>query len=232
VQHAAMHAHPHQPQSAMSPQDQQQMYEQQQQYYAYHQQQHDLAQTGQQQQQQGDAPPAELSSLQYAQLQQLQFQAMQWQYLQQLQQQQLYLQQQQQQGQFDPNAGGAQAAGGAQQYRSAYQSYGAYPTTQQQQPTTDPSQQQLVALDANGQSVQPASDQVQTNADGTVSSPGRSRYHNDQHAPSVDPNAWNGSVAYPSKSNPDRYIAHRNYFSKIPPVIKSVRHLHTHIRAT
>jgi hypothetical protein len=197
--------------------------------YQQQQQQQQHWQQWQQQmmQQQAPAPTgpdgqADLSSIQYAQLQQLQFQAMQWQYLQQLQQHQAYLQQQQQGGSpgpFDPTTGQTAAAGGQQRYRSQYAGgYGAYPQQQQQQ------------VDENGQPLpadqpQPAENQEPLlNPDGSpnvnaVQPPARTRYHNDQHAPSVDPNAWNASISYASKSNPDRYLSHRNYFSHIPPVI-------------
>lgn len=165
---------------------------------------------------------AELSSLQYAQLQQLQYQQMQWQYLQQLQQQQMYLQQHQQTaapGQFDPLAAAPQQAAGASQYRSAYQSYGDYSQA------IDPNQQQLVAVDAQGRlvpvdpyrQVAPASGVVDTTAAGAVT--GRDR----APPPAVDTNGWDGAITYPSKCNTDRYLTHRKYFSNIPPVIKSVR---------
>ena len=217
--------------------DQQQLQQQQQQYASMMAAQQAQAQM----QMQATAPmvesgsggPPPLSALQQQQLQQLQFQQMQWQYLQQMQMQQHYLQQQQQQQQaqgatFNPADGGVAQSTGASRYRSAYQSYGNYPSDDQQQQQP---QQQMVQLDSSGNplggtlpplpdnrlSSEQRGDGLTTQHSGSGSVRARK-----SHEPSVDPNAWNSSIAYPSKSNPDRYLAHRSFFSDIPPVVKSV----------
>lgn len=218
--------------------DQQQLQQQQQQYAAM------MAAQQAQAQMQATAPmgesggggPPPLSALQQQQLQQLQFQQMQWQYLQQMQMQQHYLQQQQQQQQaqgatFNPADGGVAQSTGASRYRSAYQSYGNYPSDDQQQ------QQQMVQLDSSGNplggTLPPLADNrlsSEQRGDGLTaqqSGSGSVRARKSHHEPSVDPNAWNSSIAYPSKSNPDRYLAHRSFFSDIPPVVKSVLGSHS-----
>lgn len=214
--------------------DQQQLQQQQQQYAAMmaaQQAQAQMQATAPMVESDGGGPPP-LSSLQQQQLQQLQFQQMQWQYLQQMQMQQHYLQQQQQQQQqaqgatFNPADGGVAQSTGASRYRSAYQSYGDYPSDDQQQ------QQQMVQLDSSGNplggTLPPLADNrlsSEQRGDGLTaqqSGSGSVRARKSHHEPSVDPNAWNSSIAYPSKSNPDRYLAHRSFFSDIPPVVKSV----------
>ena len=155
--------------------------------------------------------PSQLSSLQLSQLQQLQYQQLQWQYLHQLQHQQSILQGgNEMMGNFDPSLGSTQAAGGAKQ--KSYQAYGQYSNTNDYYP---PGSAPAATTEEDGNN--------EANASSTMGAQStRHRYHNDHHQPSVDPKDWNNSLAYASKANPDRYMTHRNYFSNIPPVVKSV----------
>jgi hypothetical protein len=164
---------------------------------------------------------------------QLQLQQMQWAAYLQAQQQFLAAQQAQLAAAgFNPQDAGGQvhAAAATSQYRSQYQhGYGAYPS--QQDGTGEQQQQQQMQTLLPGGLLPPLLQQHQMltsgyGGGGFVDLSGSSslrRRDREKPAPSVDPNAWNDSITYPSKSNPDRYLAHRSYFSDVPPIVKSER---------
>jgi hypothetical protein len=181
------------------------------------------------------APSQDPAGMQAQAAAQLQLQQMQWAAYLQAQQQFLAAQQAQLAAAgFNPQdaSGQVHAAAATSQYRSQYQhGYGAYPSQQDGAGEQQQQQQQQMQTLLPGGLLPPLLQQHQMltsgyGAGGFVDLSGSSslrRRDREKPAPSVDPNAWNDSITYPSKSNPDRYLAHRSYFSDVPPIVKSER---------